>query len=77
MRKSIVDVQQGELHMTHDEVHKARVLASIKREETKRQSRDNKPRQVRYRGGIALTPIVLVKGGSDASNASLSSDRRP
>lgn len=49
MRKSIVDVQQGELHMTHDEVHKARVLASIKREETKRQSRDNKPRQVRYR----------------------------
>ena len=35
--------------MTHDEVHKAHVLASIKREETKRQSRDNKPRQVRYR----------------------------
>jgi len=33
MRKSIVDVQQGELHMTHDEVHKARVLALIKREE--------------------------------------------
>jgi hypothetical protein len=28
MRKSIVDVQQGELHMTHDEVHKARVMAS-------------------------------------------------
>jgi len=27
--------------MTHDEVHKAHVLASIKREETKRQSRDN------------------------------------
>jgi hypothetical protein len=29
MRKSIVDVQHGELHMAHDEVHKARVLASI------------------------------------------------
>jgi hypothetical protein len=66
--------------MTHDGVHKAHVLASIKREETKQQSRDNKPRQVRYRryqDGIALTPIVLVEGGSDASNASLSCDRRP